>query len=246
MAFSLVQTCDVIGKLSRAVTAQDICDGVTSFTSRYGLTSMFAASLPAPRERKGGVRRRHLLVGAFPPEWMDRYFAQDYVHIDPIARRSKCDPSPFLWSESVPFARGEHGAAVNRMFGEAREFNLKAGFVVPMNTLEGDVIAMSLGGEAADLPPDARGMISMIGAYAIGRSIELRGWERKRKRSKLTVRELECLKWAADGKTEWEISIILQISEHTAGKHLSNAIRKLGAVNRTHAVANAIRWGLIP
>ena len=56
---------------------------------------------------------------------------------------------------------------------------------------------------------------------------------------------MECLKWAADGKTEWEISGILSISEHTADKHLANARRKLGAANRAQAVANAIRWGII-
>jgi len=61
----------------------------------------------------------------------------------------------------------------------------------------------------------------------------------------VTPREVECLKWAAEGKTEWEISEILSISEHTADKHLSNVRRKLGAANCAQAVANAIRWGLI-
>jgi len=62
---------------------------------------------------------------------------------------------------------------------------------------------------------------------------------------KLTLRETECLGWAAQGKSEWEISQILGISEHTAEKHLINARVKLGAVNRVHAVATAIRQGLI-
>jgi LuxR family quorum sensing-dependent transcriptional regulator len=245
MPSSLELTYDVIGKLSRAATAQDICDGLTSFTGRYGLTSMMAASLPAPNERVSLMRRRHLLVGAFPPGWMDHYFKQGYAHIDPVVSRGRRDLSPFLWSECLPFARPEHSAVVSRMFGEAREFNLKAGFVVPMVTIDGAVIAASLGGEAAEVPQTARGMISTISAFAIGRAIELRDRERKRKVSGVTPREVECLKWAAEGKTEWEISEILSISEHTADKHLSNARRKLGAANCAQAVANAIRWGLI-
>jgi LuxR family quorum sensing-dependent transcriptional regulator len=245
MRHSLNLTFDVIGKLSRAVTAQDICDGVTSFTGRYGLTQMMAASLPAPHEHKADVRRRHLLVGAFPPAWMDRYFSQDYAHIDPIVIRSKCNSSPFLWSEALPFARTEHNTVVSRMFNEAREFKLNAGFVVPLTTIEGDVIAMSLGGEAAEVSPAVRDIISTIGALAMGRAIELQDWQKRRSFSGLTDRELECLKWAADGKSEWEISEILGISEHTADKHLTNARRKLGAATRTQAVANAIRWGLI-
>ncbi len=62
----------------------------------------------------------------------------------------------------------------------------------------------------------------------------------------LTARELECLAWAAQGKSEWEMSRILGISEHTAEKHLINARVKLGAVNRVHAVAMALRRGVIP
>jgi len=102
MPSSLELTYDVIGKLSRAATAQDICDGLTSFTGRYGLTAMMAASLPAPNERASLMRRRHLLVGAFPPGWMDHYFKQGYAHIDPVVSRSKHDLSPFLWSECAP------------------------------------------------------------------------------------------------------------------------------------------------
>jgi LuxR family transcriptional regulator, quorum-sensing system regulator BjaR1 len=245
MPSSLEMTYDVIGKLSRAATAQDICDGLTSFTGRYGLTSMMAASLPAPNERASLMRRRHLLVGAFPAGWMDHYFKQGYAHIDPVVSRGRRDLSPFLWSESAPFARPEHSALVSRMFGEACEFNLKAGFVVPMVTIDGAIIAASLGGEAAEVPQTARGMISTISAFALGRAIELRDQERKRNLSGVTPREVECLKWAAEGKTEWEISEILSISEHTADKHLSNARRKLGAANCAQAVANAIRWGLI-
>lgn len=64
-------------------------------------------------------------------------------------------------------------------------------------------------------------------------------------RVELTPRERECLKWAANGKSEWEISQILGISEHTSEKHLINAKTKLKAVNRAHAVAEALRRGYI-
>ena len=61
----------------------------------------------------------------------------------------------------------------------------------------------------------------------------------------LTKREIECLQWAAVGKSEWEISQILGISEHTSEKHLLNAKAKLGAANRVQAVAEALRRGFI-
>ena len=245
MAVSLDQTYDVIYSLNRAGTPQAICDSLTSFTSRYGLTSMVACTIPLRHERTRDAQSQHLLVSAYPTGWKDRYLDQGYVHIDPVVRRIKRDLSPFLWSEASPFVQEEHSAQIKKMFGEAGEFRLKAGLAVPLITLEGTAATVSLGGEAVDLPPEARGMISMISTFAIARAIGLRDKERKRQGPMLTPREVECLRWAADGKSEWEISVILNVSEHTADKHLANAHRKLGAASRAQAVANALRWGLI-
>ena len=61
----------------------------------------------------------------------------------------------------------------------------------------------------------------------------------------LSKREQEVLQWAAEGKTEWEMGLILGVSEHTADKFIRSARLKLHATNRTHAVAQAIRLGLI-
>ncbi|MBF0622131.1 MAG: helix-turn-helix transcriptional regulator [Magnetococcales bacterium] len=62
---------------------------------------------------------------------------------------------------------------------------------------------------------------------------------------KLTPREKECLRWAAEGKSSWEIGMILTISERTAINHLQNAGRKLQATNRVQAVARAVLYKLI-
>ncbi len=61
----------------------------------------------------------------------------------------------------------------------------------------------------------------------------------------LSGREMECLKWVADGKTSAEIALIMRLSEHTVIRHLANATSKLGAANRTHAVAKAFQNGII-
>jgi DNA-binding CsgD family transcriptional regulator len=48
-----------------------------------------------------------------------------------------------------------------------------------------------------------------------------------------------------DGKTAWEVGSILGITERTAVLHLSNAMRKLGCVNKHQAVLKALRLGLV-
>jgi DNA-binding CsgD family transcriptional regulator len=61
----------------------------------------------------------------------------------------------------------------------------------------------------------------------------------------LTPREREVLWWAAEGKSAWEIGEILHIAKRTVDEHTHNAARKLGAANRTQAVAIALRERLI-
>ena len=65
------------------------------------------------------------------------------------------------------------------------------------------------------------------------------------KRRLLTPREREVLAWVARGKSAWEIGEILDIAKRTVDEHVQSSVRKLGAVNRTHAVALAIRDHLV-
>jgi DNA-binding CsgD family transcriptional regulator len=62
---------------------------------------------------------------------------------------------------------------------------------------------------------------------------------------RLTERERQTLQWAATGKTSAETGIILGLSEHTINQYVASACQKLRAVNRTQAVARAIRLRLI-
>lgn len=62
---------------------------------------------------------------------------------------------------------------------------------------------------------------------------------------RLSKREIECLYWTAAGKTSAEIATILDLSEHTINNYLVAVCQKLNSVNRTHAVAKAMREGLI-
>ena len=64
-------------------------------------------------------------------------------------------------------------------------------------------------------------------------------------RSKLTKREVECLRWAALGKTDHEISMILERSRATVRFHIRNATQKLDAVNKSQAVFKATQLGYL-
>lgn len=64
-------------------------------------------------------------------------------------------------------------------------------------------------------------------------------------RFRVTPRELEILKWLENGKTTWDISVILSRSERVVKWHVNNLMQKLCAQNRTQAVAIGLRLGLL-
>jgi DNA-binding CsgD family transcriptional regulator len=61
----------------------------------------------------------------------------------------------------------------------------------------------------------------------------------------LTRREVQCLRWAAAGKTDGEIGIILTLSVSTVRFHLRNAAGKLGATGRAQAIQIAAGLGYV-
>lgn len=61
----------------------------------------------------------------------------------------------------------------------------------------------------------------------------------------LTMRERDCLTLVAKGRTSKDVGRELGISAGGANFHILNAQRKLGALNRIHAVAMAIALGLL-
>ena len=63
--------------------------------------------------------------------------------------------------------------------------------------------------------------------------------------SRLSKREVECLRWAAIGKTDLEISMIMSRSRATVRFHIHNAATKLNAVNRSQTVFKASQLGYI-
>ena len=61
----------------------------------------------------------------------------------------------------------------------------------------------------------------------------------------LSVREKEILRLLMQGKSSWDMSVIIGISESTVNYHVYSVMRKLEAVNRPQAVAVAARLALV-
>jgi DNA-binding CsgD family transcriptional regulator len=109
--------------------------------------------------------------------------------------------------------------------------------------------------------PEAQGLVAFVGPRLSLSDRALPEFHRKcfalfseiaacrcgsaRETAALAKRELECIRLAADGLTSEDIARALGLSLHTANQYLAEAARKLNANGRMHAVAKALRLGLI-
>jgi LuxR family transcriptional regulator, quorum-sensing system regulator CciR len=128
----------------------------------------------------------------------------------------------------------------------------RAAIVVPVHLPFGQIGAVSfnpLDREKTDLTEeyvqhgDAFGLYSrtFISSYVHA----MVGLQRLPPGSRLSKREVECLRWAAIGKTDLEISMIMSRSRATVRFHIHNASTKLDAVNRSQTVFKAAQLGYI-
>ncbi len=62
---------------------------------------------------------------------------------------------------------------------------------------------------------------------------------------KLTKKETEVLNWIKEGKSSWEISVMLKCSKRTVDFHVDNIKKKLNVVTRAQAVATGLHYGVI-
>jgi DNA-binding CsgD family transcriptional regulator len=78
-----------------------------------------------------------------------------------------------------------------------------------------------------------------IGFYQADRRFRL-FWELR-----LTKRQIECLYWAQEGKSAFDIGLILGISPRTVEGHLAKVCRTLGVRTRIQAIVKARELGLL-
>jgi LuxR family quorum sensing-dependent transcriptional regulator len=202
-----------------------------------GFHAYIMAGLPSP----GTALLDLTVANGWPPEWFEIYTRENFSTIDPVPRYGASTVQPFEWAEAH-YDRQANPAA-HLVMTRATDFRLMQGYCIPLHYDDGGAV-ISMATEQLSIDPVAKSALQLIGVYAHNR-IRALGRPKSEKRDALTPREREILRWAADGKTSWEISIILKISERTVKFHLIQASKKLNAVNRTAAVAKALARGLI-
>lgn len=184
------------------------------------------------------------VLSGYPPGWRAHYDEQGFMMADPVLARGAGSVLPFGWDELE-----RDGPTAQRLFDDAARFGLCHGMTVPLHGANGEFGLMSLA-RARPLPPGASR------ARLFQRALWLSALLQERVRHlimdaeterdpRLTARERDCLRLAAQGMKAATIGATMQIAESTAVYHLNAAERKLGVRTRAHAIARAVAMGLV-
>lgn len=189
-----------------------------------------------------------LYLGTYPQDWSEHYLVRDYVNIDPVMSAAAGTITPFTWNDL--YSRQPSNSRQRQMLDEAGDFGLRNGMTIPVHgparAFATFNISASLGPVAtAELWNAQKYELHLIALNSHEQIIKAAFAEAKRAPAHLSPRERECLLWTARGKTAWEISIILGLSQDTVLHYLRGANERLGVCNKTHAVVKAIITGLI-
>ena len=163
-----------------------------------------------------------------------------------IQRFSQCSPDVTLMDLRLPDMSGiDAMIAIRSEFPEAR--------IIMLTTFAGDVEirrALEAGARAyilKSMPPD--GLVGVIRQVHAGkRSIpsEIAACLAEHySDERLTMREVEILRQLGDGNRNRDIAEQLFIAEETVKAHIKHIMEKLGASDRTQAVAIGVRRGII-
>ncbi len=193
-----------------------------------------------------GVSMPFVLQGSLK-KWCERYTEKGYDQIDPIVTYASRRHVAMYWDN-----RYYQSSNATQLFQEGLKHGLGCGFVAPMHGADLKVAFVNLVSKS----PESRYELTSYETLGRAQILACYFHEAFQKLESLvdpdaiaakplSGREVECLRWSAEGKTSWEIARILALSERTIVFHLSNAVQKLGAVNRRQAVVRAIALGLI-
>jgi LuxR family quorum sensing-dependent transcriptional regulator len=233
---------DCVERLGRQTTLEDVTAELRRAGDAFGFGTFCISGLPDPGERLDP----YVVLSGWPDAWMKRYAGEGYVHVDPVIHRVRHTTIPFAWHEA-PFDRND--TLATKVMNEATDFGLADGLAVPIYTTHGFQAIVTFGADQLMLSRDGRAGLHLIAIYAHSQARLILTRQQQgaptARSPKLSPREIECLKWTAAGKTTWEISVILGLSNRTVDEYLASAASKLGAVNRVQTVAEALRRSVI-
>lgn len=231
---------DYVEEIAGLKTQFDIFRFMKRVTEDYRCRAFMVLNLPpiTSFDLQGST-----VITSWPAELLAIYDQEALMVNSPVLRRLRTSTRPFLFDMTrSEWSRDDGKSAL--VAGLFERFKMTRCGYFPTHEPSGLRGAVSFAGDREPFSPAEMRELSYIAIHVFDRLAEIRNLD-TRITDTLTDREIDCLNWTAAGKTSAEIAEILTLSEHTVNHYLNRATKKLDTVNRTQAVAKALRIGLI-
>ena len=237
MTNAVQEAARVARNLSTVTNPAEVWRQLKAFAAAFGFhhLTVIRHSEALPKKVAGSVVYIDAPEG-FAEQFDREGFGPDTPHIS----RALQSIEPFAAGDTHAFQLNDRQRRVLQHLSVS--LNLRDGWTFPISYCGKTRGIVILGGVAPDMSPLPCSILHLLAHTAFRRSEELAKPLTSAERTHaLTGREVECLHWVAQGKTDLEIALILKISARTARFHVENAKRKLNVATRVQAVAEALR-----
>ncbi|EIS1474301.1 autoinducer binding domain-containing protein [Serratia marcescens] len=230
--------------LVNASSKDEVMLQVEQIVKSLGFERFLFAVVPKPSATNSGI----FLHSTYPEKWRKYYDSHELRSNDPTVTHCFKSMSPFIW-QPKSFQTIEQ----KTLYEGASSFGLRAGVTLPIHGISGEVGMLTCVRDELPGQSFLQDLKHNISSLSLLRDVVCDAMSAyitmeaafDEATPQLTVRELDCLRWMAVGKTTWEISRILSISEAGVNFHISNLRNKFGVNRRNDVVIKAIRTGII-
>ena len=185
-----------------------------------------------------------LQINNYPQDWNQQYEKDNFNQIDPVIAHCNHSMIPIVWNEKA-FSNAP------QLWQGLKQQGLQHGWSQSFHHEESGLCCiLSLARKHCPISPlelyEHFGYIFYAASHLselFARTLPKQ--PAKPRQPNLSPRELEVLQLSAGGKTAYEISKILSLSERTVNYHVQNVIEKLNVCNKISAVIAAARAGII-
>ncbi|WP_168404239.1 transcriptional regulator SdiA [Erwinia amylovora] len=188
------------------------------------------------------TRPKTFLYSNYPQDWLDHYWREGFYQLDPVLEMCSSPGKIWLWDDKTISA----GLCV---FEHARNYGIFHGLscsVMASNRSVG-ILSMSTANsqKLIKLTTETELKIQYVLELSMAALININDISMATTKLDFSERELEILKWTAEGKTSAEISLILSISQNTVNFHQKKMQKRFNAPNKTQIASYAAAIGLI-
>ncbi len=228
----------ILKEIDRAGNSESVLNIFKSYINELGFDRFFVSQLVNPLSP---FARKAMMFTDWPDDLVHDRVQKGQMLNDPVILYGLRSRTPFTWETAFEYEK-RYGKGMKEA---AIEYDMNNGYMFPMRRPGSVDGGISLATQKLDISPDKRAELELACMHCYYRLESLHPSPPPEPEVRLAPKERDVLQFAAVGKTFWEMSVIMGISEAAAKDSMRRAREKLKCVNTTQAVSTAIARDLI-